>query len=255
MKRVLSVLLVCLFAVFAFACANVNDSGEAGKGKNVSAIFVGIDKQPFSGKRDAIDTIWIYYDNGTFEQYAEVENELVPFSEGVYHFENNGNFVDGEKDHSKGQIVINRNKKYQIGKGLAEYSSLHTYDLYSIGYEPIYLYEEGKTKMLAIFIGDNKQYFINNNRRQYLDTLWMFFDDNRFRQYTEIGREMKEFSEGTYEFSGNASFVNYAKHNEEGQIIISREKIYKDKKGLANSSSTHKYDLNTLGFKCVWVRE
>ena len=141
MKKVLSVLLVCLLAFSTFACANANSDGKASKGKDVSAIFSGIDKQPSGGSDEMVDTIWIYYDNGTFYQYAEIDKEMILFSQGNYHFENNGNFIDGQKDSSKGQIVINRNKKYQYGKGLLDYSSLHTYDLYALGFKCIWVRE------------------------------------------------------------------------------------------------------------------
>lgn len=141
MKRIISLFLGCVLVISIVSCANTNVVNKESKGKDVSAIFVGIDKQPSGGPDDLIDTIWIYYNDSTFEQYAEVDKEMLLFSQGNYHFENNGNFVDGKKDSSKGQIVIDRNKKYQYGKGLLDYSSHHTYDLYALGFKCIWVRE------------------------------------------------------------------------------------------------------------------
>lgn len=138
MKKALTLLITLLLAFLTFACANTNGTSKVGKGKNVSAIFVGIDKQPSGGADELIDTIWIYFDDETFEQYAEVDKEMVLFSQGNYHFENDGNFIDGQKDSSKGQITIDRTKKYQYGKGLIDYSSHHTYDLYALGFKCVF---------------------------------------------------------------------------------------------------------------------
>lgn len=141
MKRVVSLLLMCFLAFFIFACAATNTKSFTNNEKNVSAIFVGLDKQLFTGGDNLIDTIWVYYDDETFEQFAEVGRELVLFSQGNYHFENGGNFIDGKKDLSKGQIVINRHKKYQNGLGLVDYSSTHTYSLYGLGFKCIWPHE------------------------------------------------------------------------------------------------------------------
>lgn len=138
MKRIISLLLGCMLVISMVACVNTNVVNKESKGKNVSAIFVGIDKQPSGGPDDLIDTIWIYYNDSTFEQYAEVDKEMVLFSLGNYHFENDGNFIDGQKYSSKGQITIDRTKKYQYGKGLIDYLSHHTYDLYALGFKCVF---------------------------------------------------------------------------------------------------------------------
>ena len=144
MKRILNLFLGCVLVISIVSCANTNVVNKASKGKDVSAIFVGIDKQPSGGADELIDTIWIYFDDETFEQYAEVDKEMVLFSQGNYHFENGGNFIDGQKDSSKGQITIDRTKKYQYGKGLIDYSSHHTYDLYALGFKCVFTQNKEK---------------------------------------------------------------------------------------------------------------
>lgn len=139
MKRILNLFLGCVLVISIVSCANTNVVNKASKGKDVSAIFVGIDKQPSGGSDELIDTVWIYFDDETFEQYAEVDKEMVLFSQGNYHFENGGNFIDGQEDPSKGQITIDRTKKYQYGKGLTDYSSHHTYDLYALGFKCVFV--------------------------------------------------------------------------------------------------------------------
>ncbi|MBR0039018.1 MAG: hypothetical protein IJP71_03320 [Lachnospiraceae bacterium] len=144
MKRIISLLLGCVLVISMVACASTNVVNKESKGKSVSAIFVGIDKQPSGGADELIDTIWIYFDDETFEQYAEVDKEMVLFSLGNYHFVNDGNFIDGQKDSSKGQITIDRTKKYQYGKGLTDYSSHHTYDLSAIGFKCVFAQNKEK---------------------------------------------------------------------------------------------------------------
>ena len=144
MKRIISLFLGCVLVISIVSCANTNIINKESKGKNVCAIFVGIDKQPSGGADELIDTIWIYFDDETFEQYAEVDKEMVLFSQGNYYFENDGNFIDGQKDSSKGQITIDRTKKYQYGKGLIDYSSHHTYDLYALGFKCVFAQNKEK---------------------------------------------------------------------------------------------------------------
>ena len=249
MKKILILITVFLSVTVLFACGNTSDN------KNVEAIFVGIDKQPSGGRDDLIDTVWIYYDDNTFEQYAEVDDELVFFSQGVYHFEDDGGFVVGLTNPDKDQLVLNRNKKYQYGQGVVDYSSLHTYDLYSLGFDPIYLAREGEPKLVAFLAGDSKQFYKNNGKTQRIDTLWLFFENGTFTQYSEIDKVMEKFSTGTYAFSNGGRFTSDVKKQKYGQITINRETLYEEKKGLIEYKSSHTYELNSIGLEYIWAQK
>ena len=83
------------------------------EGSNVEAVFVGNKKQPFTendGDKGNVDTIWIYYSDMTFEQFAIIEDKTILFSTGTYKFENGGDFIYAENDKDHGNIVINRTK-------------------------------------------------------------------------------------------------------------------------------------------------
>ena len=102
----------------------------------VSAIFIGENKQPLpSGEEgELIDTAWIYYDDGTFEQYAEVGDKAVLFSKGGYLL-SGGDFATEPAD---GVILtIHRTAKYADGE-LGEWDSTHDYDLGELDFLMVY---------------------------------------------------------------------------------------------------------------------
>lgn len=247
MKKILVLVTFCLSMTFVFFY------GKNTQAKSVEAIFVGIDKQPSGGADDLIDTVWIYYDDMTFDQYAEVDNGLVYFSHGIYNFENRGGFIPGLNDSSKRQIVLNRDKKFQYGKGVVDYSSLHTYDLYSLGFDPIFLSNDGQPKLVAILTGDNNQVYSNNSKTQRVDALWLFFDDGTFKQYLEVNKKIEYFSVGTYKLLDGASFTDDTeKQNKEFKITINREKMYQDRLGMVDFINSHTYSLNDLNLNYIW---
>ena len=102
--------------------------------KQVTAAFYGDDKQPFTkkdGGQDMLDTWWIYFSDGTFVQFAILEDKIVLFSEGVYKLSDGSSFgyeVTPEKD----VITIQRTKKY-VKDSLQEYHSSHDYELSTLG--------------------------------------------------------------------------------------------------------------------------
>ncbi len=149
MKKIL-VITLALATVFMYGC-DVNialntspDSSNATATPDlmaVSAVYSGIEKQPFTdsdGKEMMLDTIWIYYEDGSFEQYATLENEQVLFSTGTYELSEGADFVYDNKEKDYGQITINRTKKLQPDKSLSDYDSSHTYDLNFLGFTQIY---------------------------------------------------------------------------------------------------------------------
>lgn len=105
--------------------------------RRVEAVFYGIEKQPFvesDGEREMLDTVWIYFNDMTFEQYAWLDDEMVLFSTGTYAFSDGGDFIYEAEEKSFGDITLSRREKYQAGKGLSPYESTHTYDLNSLGF-------------------------------------------------------------------------------------------------------------------------
>ncbi|MBO5574116.1 MAG: hypothetical protein J5947_07740 [Clostridium sp.] len=107
------------------------------KADQVSATFVGFEKQPYkdeAGKESKLNTVWIYYKDLHFEQYAFVDGAMQLFSTGNYELSDGAHFEFGPDDKDVGEITITRTKKYQAGKGLSDYSSTHTYELNTLGF-------------------------------------------------------------------------------------------------------------------------
>ena len=103
----------------------------------VSATFVGIEVQPYkdeAGTETMLNTVWIYFNDLHFEQYAFVDGAMQLFSTGNYELSEGAHFEFGPDDKDVGEITITRTKKYQAGKGLSDYSSTHTYELNTLGF-------------------------------------------------------------------------------------------------------------------------
>ena len=104
--------------------------------KDVVAAFMQVDKQRLvkqDGTEAMLTTMWFYYGDGTFQQFALSEGgDDVLFSEGTYSV-SNGSFAD------KGAVLtIHRTKKYQDGEGLAPYDSTHDYVIGDLEFLRIY---------------------------------------------------------------------------------------------------------------------
>ena len=98
----------------------------------VSATFVGIEVQPYkdeAGTETMLNTVWIYFNDLHFEQYAFVDGAMQLFSTGTYVLSDGADFDFEPDDKDAGDLTITRTKKYQAGKGLSDYSSTHTYAL------------------------------------------------------------------------------------------------------------------------------
>ena len=138
MKKHISIIFATILLVSGLVSCNKKNV-KTEEEKHIIAIFSGIDKQPFSDNEDnLIDTLWIYYSDNTFDQYAEVEKEHILFSQGTYLLKNNAAFIYDSDNPDSVKIEINRTKKYLKSKGLSDYSSTHTYDLYSLGFKQLW---------------------------------------------------------------------------------------------------------------------
>ena len=233
----------------------------AKKGIDVVAVFAGIDKQPITeedGDKDNVDTIWVYYSDNTFEQFALVDDKSVLFSIGTYELSGGEDFIYDGQDKNGGTITINRTKKYDSVRGLVDHESSHTYELYTLGFTQLYA-PDSPRKIVTIFSGPDKQPFKeidqddNETENERIDTWWIYYDDGSLEQYAEVHDKLELFSVGTYEFKDNGGF-NYQQDEEEhGVITINRTKKYQDGKGLVDYESSHDYDLSTLGFDQLFV--
>ncbi|MBQ4249509.1 MAG: hypothetical protein II705_05640 [Clostridia bacterium] len=103
--------------------------------RRLTAAFMQTGKQKLvktDGSEEYLPTIWFYYDDGTFEQHAIVDEETdVLFSTGDYSVTDEG-FTDDSV------LTIHRNKKYQDGAGLSEYDSTHDYLIGELDFIRIY---------------------------------------------------------------------------------------------------------------------
>ena len=108
---------------------------KANKDKNIVAAFMQADKQKLvktDGSEEMLTTMWFYYDDNTFEQYALVDDEnSVLFSSGDYTVSEG--FVKASS-----VLTIHRTKKYQDGKGLANYESEHDYVIGELEFIRVY---------------------------------------------------------------------------------------------------------------------
>ncbi len=103
--------------------------------RKLVAAFMQVDKQKLvkqDGTEEYLPTIWFYYDDGTFQQYAVLGGkEQVLFSSGEYS-------VTNDDFRNESVLTIHRTKKYQDGKGLADYDSTHDYLIGELGFIRIY---------------------------------------------------------------------------------------------------------------------
>ena len=99
------------------------------------AVFMQMDKQKLvktEGTEEYLPTIWLYYDDGTFKQYAVVDGENnILFSCGDYS-------VTSDSFANESMLTIHRTQKYQDGTGLTDYDSTHDYVLGELGFIRIY---------------------------------------------------------------------------------------------------------------------
>ena len=83
-----------------------------------------VDKQKLvrtDGSEEYLPTIWFYYNDGSFQQYAVVDGQNnVLFSCGDYSVTDPA-FTEGAV------LKIHRTQKYQDGTGLTDYNSTHEY--------------------------------------------------------------------------------------------------------------------------------
>lgn len=235
MKKLIAFLLTMM--IFFGACyaetTPIPDSAE------VIAIFAQQDKQPLTkqdGRIEYLDTIWVYFTDYTFAQYAFIDEMPVIFSTGTYTFANGGDFLYDKTEEDYGDIVITRTAKYADGAGLQEYHSEHTYGLNTLGLAELFYGGDEEEKVVAVFAGCEKQTF----NGELLDTYWIYYDDMTFDQYTCLRSDPILFSTGTYEFAGEPGDFS--------SIIVRREQKFQEGLNLAQYKSEHTYNPFEMGY-------
>lgn len=254
------ILVAVLLLVLNVACLAEADNVTSHPPKTnveVAAMFASPDIQPYTeadGDKEMLDSIWIYYTNGTFEQFADVDNSALLFSTGTYELLNEADFVYDNSDASNGQIIIRREKKLNVN-GLEDYQSEHTYDLGTLGFTQLYAPNHDR-KVAAVFYGCDKQPHLGSDGDQKnLDTWWIYYTDGTFEQFAIMDDDPADrvvlFSEGEYQLREGSSFA-YEHAGEADYITIHRTKKY-TQGGLTSYDSIHEYELGTLGFVRIVV--
>jgi len=240
LKRILSFIMVLVLLL----------CGSAALGENigVEAIFAAPDIQVYVGKdgeQEKLDSVWVFYADGSFEQFAKVEDEVLLFSAGTYELLEDADFVYENPGKENGQIIIRREKK-RTPQGLEDYRSEHTYDLGTLGFTQLYA-PDSERKVAAVFYGVDKQPFTKKDGdTEMLDTWWIYYSDGMFVQFANLEDTIVEFSEGMYQLQEGSSFV-YEKTPETDLITIQRTKKY-TVDSLAPYESIHEYEFGSFGF-------
>ena len=103
------------------------------------AAFMQVDKQKLvkkDGSEEYLPTIWFYYNDGSFQQYAVIDGqEDVLFSCGDYS-------VTDDVFAPDSVLTLHRTQKYQDGVGLSEYDSMHDYVVGELEFILIYPAEQ-----------------------------------------------------------------------------------------------------------------
>ncbi len=114
------------------------------------AAFMQVDKQrllELDGTEEYLPTMWFYYDDGSFQQYAILRDaEQVLFSSGEYS-------VTNDEFMNQSVLTIHRTKKYQDGEGLADYDSTHDYLIGELDFIRVYP-DESAGDTAAILAGE-----------------------------------------------------------------------------------------------------
>lgn len=237
-----------VLSLLVVSCATT--AGEENETRFVTAVFAKEEAQLYTnadGGKDMIDTVWIYYSDGTFEQYAELGETAALFSTGSYEIGGDGDFVIDENE-TVVNLTIRRSSKYQNGL-LSKYASEHTYALGELGFEKLYAFESDSRTIEAVFYGKDKQLFVEEDgAREMLDTIWIYYSDMTFEQFAPIDGAMTLFSTGSYAFADGGDFIYEADEADYGDIVLNRTQKYQAGKGLTAYESSHTYDLKSLGF-------
>ncbi len=199
---------------------------------------------------DMIDTLWIYYSDNTFDQYAQTNIGYELFSTGTYSLSEGADFIVKEDEDEI--ITINRTQKFGFGDngpGLYDYSSSHEYNLRSLGFKQLYGAKEDAPKVEAIMGDDNELYYKNDNGVVYhYDSIWIMSDDMSFEKYIFTDDDVELYESGTYEFDETGDFrMIGGKGEENGTITLTYDYNARYEDADPGDIEPVTFDLKTLG--------
>lgn len=120
---------------------------KAENGVKVVAAFMQADKQKLEkadGSEELLSTLWLYYDNETFQQYSVLPDyEVALFSTGDYS-------IRGDFSVADSILTIHRTQKYADDTGLAAYDSTHKYIMGELGFVRLYPADESSSIPAAV---------------------------------------------------------------------------------------------------------
>jgi len=193
-KIILSVLSVFIVltitrAVYAMPAGETQSPAD-NEGVSVTAVLSAVNKQPhptFTTDINNLDTVWIFFDDGSFKQFVNMDDQILMFSCGT---------CSGESDNT---IIINRTRKYMEGAGVRDYSSVHKYILNTDEYTELLNPADKDVKASAVFAGIAVQPYADGSGSEVLlDTCWIFYSDGSFEQFVISDNTILPFSSGTY---------------------------------------------------------
>lgn len=222
--------------VAVFACAEAQPV----------ALPAGPDSQEGSAK---VDTLWIYYSDNTFDQYAEGPRGYELFSTGTYTLKDGGDFILSE-DGDNGTIVIERNRKRSPeAQALTEYSSVHEYALGTLGFEQLYSpADEGKAVEAIFGVDHMLTYTDESGVTALLDTVLIFFKDMSFRAFSFVKDDVVLTGSGTYEFNETGDFHIVPFEDDNGTITMRFDESIQ-----GEAPATVTFDLEPLQSGCFYV--
>lgn len=205
------------------------------------------------------DTLWIYYSDNTFDQYAQGPDGYGLFSTGTYSLKNGANF-NIEEDQDNGSIVINRNKKKTFDEsgqtGLKDYDSSNEYKLGSLGFTQIFGPKDEGKKIEAVFGDDNQLLYTDKSGVvSHLDSVWIMFDDMTFKQFVFLDDDIKLYGSGYYELSDGADFNRIGLEEDSGTITLEYDYNMLYKVTGQKDSGPRTYDLKSLGLTCYFEKK
>ena len=227
---------------------------------SVEAVFAAADAQEIKDLPDAentgnsnarfTDTIWIYYSDNTFDQYAQIEGRYELFSRGTYAFNKGSDFNLGDKDDDI--IEISRFEKYSWDeKGLASYNSTHEYNLNTIGFTQLFGPAD-KKEVEALFGAPYRVAYENEEGiLSRLDSIELYFTDGSFCDYVFLDGEVLPNGSGTYELSDRGDFHLVPGEKDSGTITLTWDE---DDSANDLGGKTQIFDLGTMGSQCFYAK-
>ncbi|MBQ2040682.1 MAG: hypothetical protein II482_00890 [Lachnospiraceae bacterium] len=191
--------------------------GGHDENKDIAQIYLGSQKQPYTNAKGVdlmLDTVWVYYTDGSFEQYAIIKDRVELFSAGTYELGEGAGFKLFDEPEANSTITINRNYKYVEGSGLQDYESSHTYQLGALGFDSLYTREvlpaivKDGVSVTAVFAGAEGQPYVGlGTGTEYLDTFWVCYSDDSFEQYAQLKDGFGLYACGDYILDDNGTVV------------------------------------------------